>query len=74
MDTGNRHRHLATTLMATMTIYLMGPLVIAVARPGLAVALTIALVFGVAGAIVGATMVHVNNRRVLGVQVGRSRS
>ena len=60
--------------MATMTIYLMGPLVIAVARPGLAAALIVAVVFGVAGAVVGATMVHVNNRRVLGVHLGQSTS
>ena len=71
MDIGNRHRHLVRTLAATAAIYLMAPLLIAVVRPGMKADLVIALGFGIAGVIVGFSMIYANNRRILGAQVGR---
>ena len=71
LDTGNRHRHLVRTLAATAAIYLMAPLLIAVVRPGMKADLVIALGFGIAGVIVGFSMIYANNRRILGAHVGR---
>ncbi len=71
MDTGNRHWQLARTLAATAAIYLVAPLVIAVVRPGMKADLIIALGFGIAGVVVGFSMIYANTRRILGAQVGR---
>ncbi len=71
MDTGNRHRHLVRTLTATIAIYLMAPLTIAVLHPGFLADLFIALVFALLGAGVGAGMIRAKSRRVRGYRVGR---